>query len=288
LISLWCARVVWALLPVSAGGAISDALDSWGTNTARVAAVLLWLAWACGIVALFAPHPVGLTTLRVVAPLALVCVVLSATSTSAAEATLAIASTLVAVAFALSAPIALASVGALAYGDEVRFPLHIPTPLLRGPIPIAIALVGAGIAAGPLLVAAHHVVIGLVVIAIGLPFAALVARSLHALSRRWIILVPAGVVVTDPMTLLDPVLMRRSDLVAVRRIAGSGRPESALDLRLGAAVGSLLIALSTALPFGRRRGRSDADIVDAERIVVAVVRPDDFIKVASERHLPTG
>jgi hypothetical protein len=288
LISLWCARVVWALLPVSSGGAIADALDSWSTTTARVAAVLLWLAWAGGIVALFAPHPIGLTALRVIAPCALVCVVLSVTSTAGGRATLAVASTIVAVAFALCAPVAQASVDALSYGDERRLPLHIPTPLLLGPVPVAIALVAAGIAAGPLLIAAEHVVIGVAAIVIGLPIAAVVARSLHSLSRRWIVLVPAGVVIVDPLTLVDPVLLRRPDVAGLQRIAGSVAPEDALDLRLGSVFGSLLVALSTPTPFARRRGRVDAAIVEADRILVAVVRADDFLRIAAERRLPTG
>jgi hypothetical protein len=286
LISLWCARVVWALLPVSSGGAIADALDSWSTTTARVAAVLLWLAWACGIVALFAPHPIGLTALRVLAPVALVCVVFSVASTDGGRATLAMTSTVVAVAFALSAPVAQASVDALSYGDERRSPLHIPTPLLLGPVPVAIALVAAGVAGGPLLIAAGHVVVGIAVALIGVPVAAVVARSLHSLSRRWIILVPAGVVIVDPLTLIDPVLMRRHELAGLQRIAGPTAPEGALDLRLGSVFGSVLVALMAPAPFARRRGRAEADIVEADRIEVAVVGADDFLRIAAERRLP--
>jgi hypothetical protein len=286
LISLWCARVVWALLPVSAGGAIADALDAWSTGTARVAAILLWFAWGCGIVALFAMHPVGLTVLRVVAPVALVCVALSVTSTSAGQAILAIASTIVAFAFALSAPVARASVDAVSYGDEARFPLRVPTPLLLGPAPVAVALVAAGIACGPLLVAAGHLALGLAVVGPGLLVAAVVARSLHALSRRWIILVPAGVVVVDPLTLVDPILMRRSDVTSLARERGAAASDGALDLRLGAAVGTVTAALRSPQPFARRRGRADAEIVETDRACVAIVQADDFLELARERRIP--
>jgi hypothetical protein len=288
LISLWCARVVWALLPVSAGGAIADALDAWSTGTARVAAILLWFAWACGIVALFALHPVGLTVLRVVAPVALLCVALSATSTSAGQATLAVASTVVAFAFALSAPVARASVDAVSYGDEARFPLRVPTPLLLGPAPVAVTFVAAGIACGPLLIAAGHLAFGLAVMGPGVLVAAVAARSLHALSRRWVILVPAGVVVVDPLTLVDPVLMRRSDVTGLARVHGATASDGALDLRLGAALGTVTAALRSPQPFARRRGRADAEIVEADRAYVAVVQADDFLELARERRIPTA
>ena len=70
---LWCARLAWAALPVTAGGAIADALDGWPTGPARFATVLLWTAWAAGLLALLALRPWGLTLLRVIAPVAVAC-----------------------------------------------------------------------------------------------------------------------------------------------------------------------------------------------------------------------
>ena len=58
---------------------------------ARVAAVLLWVVWAAGLFALFAPRPWGLTLLRIVAPVRIrVRRCSSVTSTSAASAALAL------------------------------------------------------------------------------------------------------------------------------------------------------------------------------------------------------
>ena len=48
-----------------------------------------------------------------------------------------------------------------------------------------------------------------IALAIGVPAAALIARLVHQLSRRWVVLVPAGLVVADPLTLTDPVLFVR-------------------------------------------------------------------------------
>jgi hypothetical protein len=284
---LWCARVLWALLPVSAGGAIADALDGWSTAPARVATVLLWFAWMVGIVALFVPRVWGLTALRVVAPVSIACAVVASVSTSAGEATLAITTTVVATAFALSAPIAYACVNSLAYGDEVRCPLRIPTPLLLLPVPVAIALVAGGLTLGPILLADGRWFLGVVTLVVGLPVALLVGRSLHSLSLRWFVLVPAGVVVVDPLTILDPVLVRRHE-IATLRLTGTAPPEGALDLRLGTAASSVLLATHVPHAFARRRGRGDATIIEAATVLVSVVRAGDLVKLAAERRIPTS
>src|SRR4029453_7501552 len=66
--TLWLVRLAWASLPITAGSAAGDALAGWSTPPRTLAEVLLWAAWATGLVALLAPHPIGLTALRVVAP----------------------------------------------------------------------------------------------------------------------------------------------------------------------------------------------------------------------------
>src|SRR5215212_8593732 len=140
------------------GSAIADALDGWSRAPAALVTVLLWTAWAAAVLALLAPRPWGLTLLRVVAPIGAACALLTIGSTTAASAGLALASSLIAALLALSEPIAAAAANALAYGDEVRFPLRIPTPLLAGPVPLAVVLAGSGVVAGPLLLTDGRVV----------------------------------------------------------------------------------------------------------------------------------
>ncbi len=285
---LWCARVAWAVLPATTGGAIADAIDGWPKGPARLATVLLWTAWAAGLLALLAPRPWGLTLLRIVAPLAVVCTFGSITSTSAASAAIAVASSVLAAALVLADPFAAAAANALAYGDEVRFPMRIPTPLLVGPVPVAIALVAAGAAVGPLLLADANIIAGIVLAIVGLPLAWLVARSLDALSRRWVVLVPAGIAIVDPLTLVDPVLVRREVVTRVHRVPGTSRPDAILDLRLGTLAGGIEILLDPPVTFGRRRGRADAQLLDPDGVVVATTRPDAFLALAAKRRLSTS
>lgn len=284
---LWCARLAWAVLPATTGNALSDALAGWATGPTRLATALLWAAWAAALLALLAPRPGGLTLLRVVAPVAVVCTVASITSTSAASAAIAVASSVIAATLAMSDPVAAAAGNALAYGDEVRFPMRIPTPLLVGPVPFAIALVAAGAVVGPLLLADANVIAGIACTIVGVPIAWLVVRSLDALSRRWVVLVPAGIAIVDPLTLLEPVLVRRDAVRRVHRVPGRSLPDGVLDLRLGTLVGGVEIALDQTVTFGRRRGRVDGHLVEAGGVVFATTRPDAFLALAAKRRLPT-
>jgi hypothetical protein len=285
---LWCARAAWVILPVTMGAALADALDGWSTRAATVAAVLLWLAWGAGVVAILALQPVSLTGLRVLAPVALVSAVLSISSSAIGAALLAVISAVFAFVLVLAPPVELRAANAAAYGDELRFPLRVPTVLLLGPIPVAVALVALGVSLGPLLIGADELVFGVVALALGLPLAALVLRSLHSLAKRWIVLVPAGVVVVDPLTLIDPVLVRREEAAHLGLLETEIPTDAGLDLRLGARGGSVVLATQVPLPFARRRGRSDAQIVETEIVLVAAVCADDLIADATARRIPTG
>jgi hypothetical protein len=286
-ILLWCARFVWLVLPVATGSAFGDALASWSTAPARVATVLLWLAWGVGLLALFAPRPWGLTALRIVAPLGVIATIATITSTSSGAATIALTNAMLAAILALASPVNEACANALAYGDEWRAPLHVPTPLLIAPVPLGILLVGVGAASGPLLLADGRFIVGAIAFVLGMIVAFACVRSLHALSRRWLVVVPAGLTIADPLTLADPVLMRRETITAVRRVS-LALPADTLDLRLGTTAGALEIELTEPAAFARRRGRAGGEAVEATGIAVAVVRPVALLELVAARRIPTG
>jgi hypothetical protein len=285
---LWCARLLWVVLPVSCGAAFADALDGWSSEPAAVAAALLWLAWAGGLLALFAPRPWGLTLLRVVAPLAVASAVATFASAGAAVSFLALGTTFIAAVFALSAPVNEAAGNALAYGDEVRVPLRVPTPLLLGPIPLGVLLLGACVATGPIALADGRVPLGVTTLVIGLPIAFAGVRSLHMLAKRWLVVVPAGLTLVDPLTLLDPVLIRRQQVSALHRAPGPVTASGVLDLRLGTLPGSIEIECATAIVFARRKGRAGGDMLEREAVRIAVVRADALLAFAATRRLHTS
>jgi hypothetical protein len=282
---LWCARAVWASLPLTAGDALTDALDDWSRAPARVAAVLLWLAWVVTLVAVLAPRPWGVTVARITAPAAVVAAAVAAPAASSASALVAVAAAVAAAVLVTSAPVVEAAGNALAYGDEQRFTLRVPTPLLLAPVPLAVALVAAGATAGPLLVAAGEPLAGVPLVLVGVPAAAYAARALHSLARRWVVLVPAGLVVVDPLTLADPVLVRREQVAALG--PGAGPPGAgALDLRLGTSGGSLRLVTREPVTLTRRTGRATAEARATTEVLVAPVRPAALLAAAHARRIP--
>jgi hypothetical protein len=210
----WLVRALWAALPFTVGPALAGALDAASGPVQAVASTGLWLGWAVGMVATFAPHPLALTALRVVAPAAVVAAVLAALADHASA--LALAWAVVVCAWAFSPAIGTMCVNGPAYPNERRFLLRPPGALLAGPLPMFWMLSVAGMAAGPLLLAARQWVLGGLALLAGWPLAFLLLKSLHNLSRRWVVFVPAGVVLHDPMVLFDPVLFRRQDVIAFR------------------------------------------------------------------------
>jgi hypothetical protein len=237
---LWIVRVAWAVLPVTAGTSIADATASWSSGPRAVAAALLWLLWAIGLLAAFIPRPISVATLRTFAPIAFALAAVSATSTSTADAITGVAVTALAW-FGVATPaFARAGVNALAYGDEDRYPLKTPPALFLGPLPLAVALFAAGVSSGPLLLADARWLIGAVAVVVGFPLAFVLARSFIGLTRRMAVLVPAGIVIVDPMTLGDPYLFTQDHIARLRTVeSGERADDMTLDTRAGAFVGAL-------------------------------------------------
>ncbi len=285
----WVLLIVWVTLPVSAGPAASDALASWSSGPRVVAEVLLWGAWAVGLLAVVAPRPVSLTAVRTIAPAFAVLAVAAAigADTSPAAAVGAVAATVVAAAIVAAPDLAVIAVNAIAYGDEQRFPLRTPPALFVAPLPLARALVVAGVVGGPLLLADGRVVLGLVALVVGLAVTLLLVRPLHGLSRRWVVLVPAGLVVVDPLTLSDPVLFLREHIAAVRAVAGTAPvPAGSLDLRLGATAGSVTVTFDEEADLLRStRARRGGEVVSTTQIVVATVRRSELLETAARRRI---
>ena len=285
---VWTARVAWIVLPFTTGAAFDDVLQPWSRAPQTVAEALLWAAWFAGLIALLAPRPWGFTILRVVAPCTVAIAIASAWSAPWLTAVLAISTASFAMVTALSSAIAHACTASTAYGPERRFPLRVPVTLLAGPLPIAVTLIGAGIASGPLLIANGSAVAGIVALVVGAPLVAALVRSIGALDHRWLVLVPAGLVIVDPLTFPDPVLLPREHIRSVG--LAPGRSVSRADARHGegeilvGGTGPLLITCRDTGEFVRRAGRANAT-VDADRLRVAPVRADAVVAAAGAHRI---
>ncbi|MGH9231220.1 MAG: hypothetical protein ACRD07_21255 [Acidimicrobiales bacterium] len=281
----WPARVTWLVLPVVLGPAVGDALDDASRPVQLVASIGLWVGWAAVLVATLVPTTVSLTALRVAAPAAVVAALAAtvADGTSAA----AVAGLVGALVTALAAfwpGTGDAFVAGSSYGDERRMPLRVPGPLLAGPLALVWTVAAAGVAGGPLLLATRQWVAGAAVLAVGLPVAGVAVRSMHTLARRWLVFVPNGMVVHDPLALAEPVLLRRAD---VRSFGPAPGDTAALDLTRGALGLALEVRLappvSLVLASGGRSRVNESTTAGA--LLVTPTRPGAVLAEARRRRL---
>ncbi len=198
---LLAVRIAWFALPLTAGPALAHGLRDASTPVQVVASALAWLAWGGVGVAVLVPRTVSLTALRIGAPAALATSIWAAVRSGdggVAE-IVAIGWTALLAAVVLFVPVVTdLFVDGSSYGPERRMALRTPAPLFLGPVELAWVVVVAGLAAGPLLLAAHSWVLGVIALAAGAVLVRPAARSLHQLSRRWVVFVRVGFVLHDP------------------------------------------------------------------------------------------
>jgi hypothetical protein len=106
-------------------------------------------------------------------------------------------------------------------------------------------------------------------------------RALHGLSRRWVVFVPAGLVVHDPMTLADPVLFPKQQIASIE-MAEAGT--TALDLTQNSPGLAVEVALrETASLVLAKPGQRVGPTVDADRVLVTPTRPGAVLREANQR-----
>lgn len=282
----WLLRAAWALLPVASGPALATALDGRSDPVQTVASVGLWAGWSVAVLATLVPHPVGLTALRIAAPGAVAANVWAA-ATGAPSPTAAAGGTAhatLALLLVLSPAIATFFVNGPAYPNERRFPLKVPGALLAGPMPVAASLVIGLPVAALLLLAVGRVALGAAAAVVAVPAAIVLGRALHGLARRWLVFVPAGVVIHDPLALADPVLFPK-EMIASFGPAPASSEATDLTLRaLGLALELRMKAPAAIVPVARRRSALDQQHVDA--VLVTPARPGAVMREAEARGFP--
>jgi hypothetical protein len=207
----WSFVALWALQPLLAGPGFAEALDTRSEAFRTAVGVGLWVLWASVLVAALIPRTSTLTFVRIVQPAAVGASVWAAIATSSPgwPDVAALLSTTGAAVLAFTAAVGEHFVNGSAYGAERRFPLRPPGVVMLGLVEAVWVVVVAGALAGPLLLAAGQWVLGGVLVAVGWPIALMGTRSLHRLAQRWLVFVPAGMALVDPLTLADSISMPR-------------------------------------------------------------------------------
>ena len=113
-----------------------------------------------------------------------------------------------------------------AYGSERRMALRPPAFALFGPLQLTWLVGFAGLAVAPLLLAGDQLIVAVVAAVVGGGVVYLSGKVLHQFARRWIVFVPAGFVVHDPLTIVDSVLFRRAAIATLGPALDTGRQSS--------------------------------------------------------------
>lgn len=279
-------RSAWGVLPFTAGPALADALGDRSRAVQLVASVGLWASWGVVVAATLVPHPVSLTVVRVVTPAAVAAAGWAAASGAGTGGALAVSSTALALAAAFLPETGTWFVNGPAYPNERRFLLRAPAPLLLGVLGVVWALAVAPVTAGALLLAARRWVAGGAALALGLPLAFVLLRAVHGLSRRWVVFVPAGLVLHDPIALADPVLFRRQVVAGLGPAPAGSR---ATDLTQAAPGLALELTLTEQVPvLLSRPGRRPGEAASLGRLLFTPTRPGAVLAEAGRRGLPVG
>ena len=276
---VWGVRLGWLGLAFACGPPLAAALDAGDGLIPTVGAVVLWAAWAAGLVATLLPSPLSLTLLRMGVTGAVAAVAVAAVF-GAGDFPLALAWSMGLAALVLSPAVARHHVNGPAYPNELRLPLRPPGAVLLGPLYLAWLAAVPLPAVGLLLLSGGHIA-GAPLLVGGALGMAVGGRALLRLAKRWLVFVPAGIVLHDHLALADPVLLPKKQIRSVAPATQAGSPQ---DLTLNAPGLPLEISLKEEANLGKtRRGRGLGEVVRTDAILVSPTRPGAVVTEAQAR-----
>ena len=283
---VWVSRVAWVGQVLTLGPAIGQALDGHSRAVQVVGTTVPWVVWAVVLLASLVPTTVSLTSLRLGTPTSLVAAVLAwinGASTSAGI--IAVAGALAAIAAAFSGDVGEAFVQGSAYGHERRLPLRPPGPVLMA-LPLIWAVPVAAITAGTLGLAAGAWAWAVPTTALGIGLTVLAAPRFHRLSRRWLVLVPAGVVVHDYTVLAETAMFQKPDLSGASLALADSGAANLTGTALGPALEIRLRTMATVVLAAPPRGQTRA--LHVQSVLVSPTRPGRALSHLDELGVPRG
>jgi hypothetical protein len=262
---------------------VANTDEAWFRHIVQVSALM---AWAAVLVALAVPSTVSLTAARLGAPLAIataLALAISGDSDNGAWITLLCASA-AAVGVLFTAEIGSVYIQGSAYGSERRIALR-PPAWVAVVVPVLWLIAAACLIGGVALLGGDHPWLALPVLVVGVAVAALLSRACHQLSRRWLVLVPAGLVVHDPMVLADTVMIPRTALRSVGP-ALIDTVSSDITANANGLVIEITVTEAIDIALAGRPGKPGATALVTNGLLVSPSRPGRFLQLASEHRLP--
>jgi len=287
-LGLWPLRVAWLGCAIGVGRPAIHAADQFDGSGPLIVETWLWGAWFIGVVAILVPAPASLTAIRLLSSGSISVAVLGLvlTNNSRSDLWLALAVAIGVTALSFQPVVGDLMVNGSAYGSERRMPLRPPGFALVGPVQVAWLLVMLGALSGPILMASGWLIAGIGASLVGLGAIWAGVRVLHQLARRWVVFVPAGFVIHDPVVLIESILLGRTKIVALGP-ASIPLDDQATDLGRGARGLALAVRPKAPVEFAIRK----PGVVESTTSSVLVFNPSlpgAVLKEARARAIPIG
>lgn len=247
---------VWAIAPIPVGWLLITASTHMNANTSSFAAIaaqaLLAAVWAAGLVAVFRLRPALHPLPRLAGATATVWGAISIVAGVSTPAAALMTWGLVTMILAASRQVLDDSAQRLTAAHERRLTLATPLGLTIGMVLPASLLAGYGAGLVPaLLIGFRPEGWQLAISVAGLAALFAVTISLSRMARRWLVVVPAGVVIHDPLILEEAYRIRPDELAWAelgprrwRRIAAEDSGAKLTDVTGGCASSPVILVLT--------------------------------------------
>ena len=266
-------RILLSCLPFI-GAEVGGLLDDRSDAVQITGTALAWAVWGVVVIASYISHPITLTVLRIGIPVVTGFMIFVAVTQGFSGSQIISAAVSVAVLLlSFSAEIGGIYVQASAYGDEKRFALR-PPVVLVAPILLSTMVADLSIIALPLLVAARNwTVAAVALVSLYLSVRYLLPR-IHLLSRRWLVFVPAGVVVHDEIVLSINLMIKKQDLAQIQLARDNSAAADLSALTWGVPLEFLFNKpLDVALSSIGAKHLNSVSAIHATSIIIAPSRP---------------
>lgn len=198
------------------GAGVGELLDDRSASVQITGTTVAWVVWGAVVIASFISHPITLTVLRIGTPVVAAFIVfVAATQGSSGSQIIGAAVGVAILLLSFSAEIGGIYVQASAYGDEKRFALRPPVVLIA-PVLLSVLIADLSILGLPMLVAAKNWAVAIIALIGFFISVKYLLPRIHLLSRRWLVFVPAGIVVHDEIVLSINLMIRKQDLLQMQ------------------------------------------------------------------------
>ena len=277
---------LWIAQPFALGPLLDDALSATTDPFRTTVSIGAWLGWFLILVAMVVARPVTLTIVRICVPAALPIAVWAAFDVGDNTTILVgILSAAVAGLVVLLPGLGDRFVDGVSYGDERRFLLRAPGPIVVSVLVPTWAVTVVGVLVGPLLLADERWLAGGLALIVGFPIAALGVRAMHRLTARFVVFVPNGFVIHDGAAMREPVLFADREIAALAPAAADTTATDFTAQALGLAL-ELRLRAPVKLPVVVDASTTTEELVQS--MLISPTRPAAVMRFAQERGLPIG